>query len=267
MKVDALLARIAYHGPRRPDPRTLRDLHRQHLYTVPFENLDIPLDRPIALSVPSFYDKIVRRRRGGFCYELNGLFGWLIEQLGFRVELLSGRVLEGGGPGVEFDHLLLLVEAGERWIADVGFGDLFLEPVRLDTAREQQQDGFSFQVSGSGSERVLHRRRQGESEWEPQYAFSLTPRRLEEFGARCAYFQTSPESHFRQKAVCSRATPSGRITLANGRWIATDSGERSEREVAGEKEYRTLLKEHFGIELEPDVAVSKLMSLQGPSGG
>jgi arylamine N-acetyltransferase len=99
------------------------------MLTVPFENLDIPLGHPIVLSLPSFYDKIVRRRRGGFCYELNGLFGWLLEQLGFAVLMLSALVFHGVPPGPEFDHLVLLIEMEERLIADVGFGDSFLEPL------------------------------------------------------------------------------------------------------------------------------------------
>src|SRR3954447_25028309 len=105
MEIDAYLKRIAYRGSREPTVETLRQLHRAHLLAVPFENLDIPLGNPIVLSVPSFYDKIVERRRGGFCYELNGLFAWLLEQLGFHVELLSAGVFSGNRPGPEFDHL------------------------------------------------------------------------------------------------------------------------------------------------------------------
>ncbi|TDI15991.1 MAG: arylamine N-acetyltransferase, partial [Acidobacteria bacterium] len=101
MEINAYLKRIGYRGSRQPTAETLRQLHRAHLLAVPFENLDIPLGHPIVLSLPSFYDKIVRRRRGGFCYELNGLFGWLLEQLGFTVVMLSARVFEGAQPGPE----------------------------------------------------------------------------------------------------------------------------------------------------------------------
>ena len=99
MEIDAYLGRIGYSGPRTPTAETLRQLHRAHMFAVPFENLDIPLGNPIALSLPAFYAKIVERRRGGFCYELNGLFGWLLEQLGFRIVRLSAGVYGGGQRG------------------------------------------------------------------------------------------------------------------------------------------------------------------------
>jgi N-hydroxyarylamine O-acetyltransferase len=257
MDIDKYLKRIGYRGSREPTAETLRQLHRAHLLAVPFENLDIPLGYPIVLSVPLFYDKIVRRRRGGFCYELNGLFGCLLEQLGFAVVMLSARVFKAAQPGPEFDHLVLLIEMEERLIADVGFGDSFLEPLRLDAGEEDVQHGSAYRLTGSDSEWVLQRRR--ESKCESIYVFSLTPRRLAEFSTLCQHHQTSPESTFAQKAICSLATPDGRITLSNSRLIMT-AGERcEEREVAGEEEYRALLKTHFGIDLGEEARVDRLM--------
>ena len=264
MKIEAYLERIGYSGSREPTAGTLRRIHRAHLLAVPFENLDIPLGLPIVLSLPAFYDKIVQRRRGGFCYELNGLFGWLLERLGFSVVMLSARVFNAGRPGPEFDHLLLLVELEERLIADVGFGDSFLEPLRLDAGEEDNQQGSSYSLTGTDSERVLRRRRAG-SGWEPQYAFSLTPRRLDEFSVMCQRQQTSPESIFTRKAVCSLATPNGRITLSNGRLIVTAGGRREETKLASEGEYRALLKTRFGIALEEAARIDRLMAPIPPS--
>src|SRR5215469_12743773 len=114
MDVEAYLRRIDYSGPREVSPAALRELHRQHLFTVPFENLDIPLATPILLDGNFFYDKIVVRRRGGFCYELNGLFGQLLAAMGFCVQMLSARVRrEDGGFGPDFDHMLLKLELEE----------------------------------------------------------------------------------------------------------------------------------------------------------
>src|SRR5271170_4725651 len=114
MNIDAYLRRIEYDGPRVASVETLRALHRQHLFLVPFENLDIPLGTPIRLDIGLIYDKIVARRRGGFCYELNGLFGELLTAMGFSVQTLSARVRrEDGGFGREFDHMLLKVELDE----------------------------------------------------------------------------------------------------------------------------------------------------------
>ena len=262
METDDYLDRIGYRGSREPTAETLRQIHRAHLLAVPFENLDIPLGHPIVLSLPSFYDKIVRRRRGGFCYELNGLFGWLLEQLGFSVTMLSARVYDGAQPGPEFDHLVLLIKIEEFLIADVGFGDSFLEPLRLEAQADTSQHGSSYRLIKSDSDWVLQRRR--ESDWEPQYIFSLTPRCLAEFSAMCQYHQTSPESVFTQKAVCSLATSDGRITLSIGRLIMTTGGLREERAVAGEEEYRSLLKTHFGMDLGQEARIDRLMASGKP---
>jgi len=227
------------------------------MLSVPFENLDILLGHLIELSLPSFYEKIVKRRRGGFCYELNGLFGWLLEQLGFKVDILSVRVFNGVQPGPEFDHLILLVELEEHLVADVGFGDSFLEPLLFGTDEEDVQHHSSYRLTASGFDKVLQRKR--ESDWETQYAFSLTPRRLSEFSSMCHYHQTSPESHFTQNAICSLATTKGRITLSNNRLIVTTGGQHREQEVNSEEEYRARLKIHFDIDLGEGERVERLM--------
>ena len=148
------LLRLGDRGPCEPTAGTLTRLHRAHMRTVPFENLDICFGVPIRLELPALYDKIVARRRGGFCYELNALFGWLLGTLGFRLELLSARVYDGGRPGREFDHLLLLVDLGDRWIADVGFGDSFVEPLPLDGG-PVHQDGSDYRLVTEGPDRIL----------------------------------------------------------------------------------------------------------------
>ena len=254
MEVSTYLGRIRYAGSREPTAETLRLIHRAHLFAVPFENLDIPLGQRITLGMPAFYDKIVRRRRGGFCYELNGLFSWLLDQLGYRVSMLSARVFHGDTFGPEFDHMVLRVELDEAWIADVGFGDCFLEPLRLGPG--EQHDG-SYQLIESGSDWILQRR-SPESEWISQYAFSLTPRRLDEFAPMCHFQQTSPDSIFTRKSVCSIATPEGRVTLSNGRLIVTTEGRREERAVEDSDDYRALLASPFGVTLPNEAPIEKL---------
>ena len=169
MNTEAYLKRIGYGMSCEPTADTIWRLHRAHMLAVPFENLDIHLGHPIRLNIPSFFDKIVRRRRGGFCYELNGLFGWLLERLGFKVTLLSVRVVGEGQMGPEFDHLLLLVELDRYIIADVGFGDSFLEPLWLDAGQVARQSSGEYRLMSSGQEWELQRRR--EAHWVPQYVF------------------------------------------------------------------------------------------------
>ena len=245
MHVGDYLRRIGYDRPIDLTAETLGALHRAHIATVPFENLDIHLGVPIVLSLPAFYDKIVTRRRGGFCYELNGLFGWLLEELGFEVALHSARVASPGRLSPEFDHLVLSVELEDRWVADVGFGESSLEPLRMEPTRPGDADGYV--ISREGDLCTMARCTRGIPEI--QYVFTLLPRRLEEFEARCSYQQTSPESHFTQKTICSLATPSGRITLSGPRLIVTSEGRREERALGSGEDYRKLLKNRFGLEL------------------
>ena len=258
MDVHAYLRRIDYHGSLEPTATTLAALQGAHLWNVPFENLDVHLGRPIVLALPALYEKIVEHRRGGFCYELNGLFAWLLRELGFDVSLLSGRVFEQGQEGPEFDHLTLAVQAGGEWLTDVGFGDSFLRPLRLDGDDEVAQDSGTFRLRQAGAERMLERSRPAGAPWEPQYVFSLTPRALSDFSAMCRHHQTSPLSTFTRRTICSRATPRGRVTLANERLIVTVDGERSERPIESAREYRGVLRGEFGVELEESADVERL---------
>jgi N-hydroxyarylamine O-acetyltransferase len=245
---DAYLRRIGYRGPRDPTPQTLQALHTAHMLSVPFENLDIP-QRPIILDEDALFDKIVTRRRGGFCYELNGLFAALLRVLGFDVTLLSARVARANGDfGPEFDHLTLLIALEQRWLADVGFGDSFRAPLRLDEPGEQHEGARSYRLTHEHERWQMLQRDDG-AEWEPQYAFTLQPRRHTDFVDMCHYHQTAPESSFTQRRICSRATPDGRVTLSDMKLIVTAQSERQERLLADQTEYAAMLKQHFGIAL------------------
>jgi N-hydroxyarylamine O-acetyltransferase len=251
LNVPAYLDRIAFTGPLEPSSETLRQLHRAHMFHVPFENLDIALGNKIVCDEDAFIRKIVERRRGGFCYELNGAFAGLLRALGFRVTLLSARVSrEDGSSSPEFDHLALKVDLadGPR-LADVGFGDSFVEPLRLDQATEQLQDGRRFRIMDSGASLHVEKAEPG-GPWKRQYSFTLTPRVLSDFAAMCDYHQTSPESHFTQNRICTKATPLGRVTLAERKLILTRNGVKEEKPLGSEEEWRTALKEYFGITLD-----------------
>ena len=249
MDVAAYLARIAYAGAVRPDAKTLRDLHRAHLYSVPFENLDISLGRQIRCEEARFLHKVVNLRRGGFCYELNGAFAALLRALGYRVSLLSARVTrEDGSASPEFDHLALLVELDEPWLADVGFGDSFLEPLGPKKESEQEQPGGPFRIVPVGNVMMVQRRL-ADQNWRTLYQFTLKPHALGDFEPRCQWQQTSPDSHFVQQRICTRATPEGRITLSELKLIRTTHGKREERMLANEDEWHAALVEHFGVRL------------------
>jgi N-hydroxyarylamine O-acetyltransferase len=248
MNVPAYLERIQYAGPTAPTPETLRALHRAHLFAVPFENLDIHLDRTIICDQARFLHKIVDECRGGFCYELNGAFAALLRALGFQVTLLSARVPHAdGSDGPEFDHLALRVDLEEPWLADVGFGEGFLEPLRLKPAVEQPQVGRIYRMTDD--EGVFRLEVKADDKWKAEYSFTLQPRQLSDFAAMCHYHQTSPDSHFTRNRICTRATPEGRITLSDEKLIETQHGVRKERVLTGDQEWRATLHERFGVTL------------------
>ena len=249
MDTAAYLARIAYGGDVRLDTQTLRRLHLAHLYTVPFENLDISLGRPITCDESRFLHKIVDLHRGGFCYELNGAFAALLRKLGFQVTLLSARVArEDGSASPDFDHMALRVDLDEPWLADVGFGDSFLEPLRLDMEDAQEQRGGPFRIVPVGDVMIVQRQLP-DATWKSLFQFTMQPHSLEDFEPRCRYQQTSPESHFTRQRVCTLPTAEGRVTLSDLKLICTTGGHREERMLHDEQEWRDVLRERFGVRL------------------
>lgn len=257
MDVEAYLRRIRYDGPRKPSSATLRNLHRQHLFTIPFENLDIALGVPIQLDPERAYEKIVTRRRGGYCYELNSLFRELLAALGIEVCMLSAQVArEDGRFGPDFDHMLLKVALDEPWLVDVGFGDSFVDPLPMLAGASQSDHGRTFGVTNANS--VWELVREDGDVRVPLYRFSDVPRALSEFREMNQYQQNSPESGFTQRRVCTIATSEGRVTLSGMRLIVTKTGLRSESVLSGKAELHACLRERFGVEFAPDVDWSRL---------
>ncbi|HYP02788.1 MAG TPA: arylamine N-acetyltransferase [Pyrinomonadaceae bacterium] len=250
MNIRDYLERINYTGSLAPTAETLRELQVAHLLAVPFENLSIHAGEPIVLEDEALYNKIVERRRGGFCYEANGLFAALLRELGFDVTMLSAGVANAeGGFGPDFDHMALMVALDRRWLVDVGFGDSFLEPLLLDDRGEQVEGERAYRILPDGAHLILARRDKGK-EWEAQYRFALQPHEYADYAGMCRYHQTSPQSHFTRARICSRATREGRITLSEMRLITTSqNGGRQERILTSQGEYASMLREHFGIEM------------------
>ncbi len=247
-EVEAYLRRIGAERPVRADAAALRELHLRHLRTVPFENLSIHLGEPVVLDEKALLDKVVGARRGGFCYEINTAFAVLLRGLGYGVELLQARVVgEGGKLGIPYDHMALRVETveGERWLADVGFGDHSHFPLAFDARDDQEDPGGVFRIAetADGDLDVL---RDGKS----QYLMETRPRELADFAAGAWYHRTSPDSHFPRSLICSRLTEEGRISLSGTKLITRAHGERDERILGGDDEVREAYRELFGIELD-----------------
>lgn len=255
MNIDAYLERINYNGSCDVNAETLRALQVAHLLSVPFENLSIHAGEPIVLNEDALYTKIVDQRRGGFCYECNGLFAGLLRALGFDVAMLAAGVARPDGSfGPLFDHMTLMVTLDERWLVDVGFGESFLEPLLLDTRSDQVQGTRTFRLVDVDDCVVLMRRNDGE-DWQPQYRFTLQPYTFPDYEEMCRYHQTSPDSHFTKGLICSRATTDGRITLSDMRFITTYGPQRlrNERTLSSREDYDRVLRDEFGVVMKNPV--------------
>lgn len=265
MDVRKYLSRIGFEGQVTVSLELLRSVHTCHLLSVPFEDLTVHSGGRVQLQLPLLYDKIVNRRRGGFCFENNGLFSWLLVKLGFQVTLLSAQVkgLITGCYGPPFDHLILLVTLdGRRWLCDVGFGvPGFSAPLSLDSGGLQEQGHRVYRIRKDTGVYFLEWQREDnkgpEGDWSEIYKFTLEPRRLEDFAEMCQYHQSSPCSIFFCKSLCTVLQPSGRLTYIGNKLITTTfptegTGgvvESSTREL-DEDEIPGLLAEKFGIVLD-----------------
>lgn len=251
--VRAYLARIGLDATVATDAAGLTALQRAHLRSVPFENLSIHLGEEIVLDEVALAEKVARRGRGGFCFEMNGAFGALLQSLGFAVELLEARVY--GPPflppdqrklGIRYDHLCLLVHLPEGpRLADVGFGASFAEPLAADATGPQVDPNGTFELVPVDDGWVDLR-------WNGAAQYCLDPRprsSIAEFEPGRLFHTTSPDSPFTQRTVCSLPTTAGRVTVTNRTLITTAAGIRTEREVDDDAELLAIYRDAFGLHL------------------
>lgn len=244
----AYLARIRYEGAVLPSAETLRALHLAHVLTVPFENLDVHLRRPISLDPADLFRKIVLSRRGGYCFELNGLFALLLEELGFVVRRLAARVLYGTEGVRPRSHQVLLVHLdGERWLVDVGFGGQGLrEPLLFVAGQEHRQGPDQFRLTtDERGEHVLECRL--EEAWTNLYSFALDPWLPVDYQFANYYHSHAPESPFVQRLICTMPTLDGRKIFTEKLLKVRGLDHTQKHHVTSEGECQQLLQEHFGL--------------------
>jgi N-hydroxyarylamine O-acetyltransferase len=257
LDVAAYLDRLGARRPAAPTLDALAELTLAHLYAVPFENLDIAAHRPLSLEPDALFDKIVVRRRGGFCYELNGLFATLLRELGFQVTLLAGQVFDPstGTPGPERAHLVLLVELDGPRLVDVGWGEAYRRPFALRAGNEHVDPAiaaYRLEETDAGRWQVVERHDDSletnlrpSAGWRIAYRFELTPHELPDFAETCRWQETE-SPFFTGHRFCTIATADGRRTLMDDRLIVREGGTRSERPV-DDDEVPALLEDLFGV--------------------
>ena len=278
-EVQEYLARIHYRGPKEPTIDTLSELQRCHILAVPFENLSVFGKEKIILSKDWLFDKIVRRHRGGFCFELNTMFSFLLNYFGFKYKTHAGMVYsrKTGRIGPPCDHRVLMVNIeGELWLTDVAFGDSCWMPLRLTGLAEQQEqqsgiyrirkdgDFYIFEekvkiiVDDFGREEMVKEQftSPGDPSWAPRYGFDLIPRQTEDFHKMLDYHQTDAKSPFTHDRICTVAKPRGRVTLSGSKIVTTTYlgdhkiKKESKEILGGEEEVVEELEQKFGIKRE-----------------
>ncbi len=252
MKIDAYLDRIAYSGPMRKDIATLTALHRAHLRAIPYENLDVQFGRPVTLELSAIFDTLVTRRRAGWCYEMNGLFGWALAELGFKVTRSAGAVMrQARGDEAIGNHLVLKVELEEAiFLADVGFGDGPLDPIFIASG-PFISSGFEFAVSrlDDGWWR-LHNHKSGGA---ASFDFNMKPADEALLAERCFWLQSSPESPCVQNAVLQHHSADG-LWMMRGRVLRkVTPAAQKDYLIESAAEYVGVLAEVFGLRL-PEAA-------------
>ncbi len=254
MRLGDYLERIGWSGTTTPTLDTLDALLRAHNHTVPFENLDVQLGKTLTTGVEDAYDKIVKARRGGWCYEQNGLFGWALSQIGFDVQRIAASVMRASrGPAAHANHLTLLVSLPDdeaRWLVDVGFGGSLLRPIRLEEATHHHAP-FTVGLRQLDDGCWQYWESLGDGEF--SFDFEHGPADEHAMSERCRYLQTSPESGFVQNFVCQLRRPDSHIALRGRVVTVVEPGGKRKRLLDSADELVATLSDEFQL-IVPEAA-------------
>ncbi|MDQ8187052.1 arylamine N-acetyltransferase [Pelagicoccus sp. SDUM812002] len=247
--------RIGFTAEAKPTLSSLKHLHRLHEESIPFENLDPLLNRPVSIDPPDVFEKLVAQKRGGYCFEQNTLFAAVLRAIGFRVDPLLARVswLAPEDVTTPLSHMVLRVETefGPH-LADVGFGGVGLvEPIALDTSETQHLD-FEPRRIIQRDEQLVHQIKLSD-DWNDIYQLSPKPVPPIDLEIGNWYSHTHPQARFRNSLLVARLTKTGRIVVADTELIERDwSGNAKRTEIKSQSELRQILSDRFDLELSPE---------------
>lgn len=255
LNLDAYSSRIGYTGPLPPTLETLQQLHERHPDAIPFEAIDVLMDRGVDISPNAVEDKLVHAGRGGYCFEHNNLFKRVLESIGFYVEDLSARVRWNAKPGARpnpHTHMALRVMVdNEPWLVDVGFGGCVLTtPLRMNTTEPQATQHEPFRLVPFGPGLLLQVLI--DKQWRAVYDLSLETCVTSDYEMANWYTAAHPDSHFRHNMMVARTTPTARYTLLNGRFTIRDSDGNSQRIALDADGIEQTLRDTFRLPVQPD---------------
>jgi N-hydroxyarylamine O-acetyltransferase len=249
--LDSYLERIGYTGGTDVSEETLMELHIAHTLNIPFENLDVYYGKPILLDELSLFNKIVKSRRGGYCFEMNGLFSIVLQKLGFNITNLLARGIIDGIDYTAKTHQVMLVEINNRkWLADVGFGnDGIIAPLILKEGRDQEQFAHAYRLLKDPEYGYVMQKKIA-GKYISMYAFTLNRCYPMDFIMSNHFTATFPESFFVKMRMCTMPTREGRITLTDTRFKIITKGDVTEKEIENDDEFNRVLKKYFKLDLD-----------------
>lgn len=251
MNIEKYIQRIGHKHQLSISHECLKSLHQCHVMTIPFEALDVQLNRTIKLDLESIYDKVILKNRGGFCYELNYLFYSFLTQIGFDCSMVSSRIFDNGSYGPEFDHMSIVVKLEEDWLVDIGFGDLFIEPLKIHSNQNQEDRFRTYKIQElKGEEFLLLESLKNKNDFRKKYIFNLKTRSIDAFSDQCHYKQFSPESYFVKNRICTLPTAFGRKTIMNDVFKVKFNDQVKKIKINNKTELIKILKEEFNVSIE-----------------
>jgi N-hydroxyarylamine O-acetyltransferase len=250
--LDEYFKRINYSGSTEATEETLNEVHICHTLNVPFENLDVFYGRPPLLDEESLYGKIVKNRRGGYCFEMNGIFSIVLKSMGFRVTDLLARVTIDGINYTSKTHQVILVETENRkWLVDVGFGnDGIIAPLLLVEDTDQRQFAHIYRIIKEPRFNGYLLQKKAGDTYSSMYAFTMDACYPEDFVMSSHYTATFPVSFFKMMRMCTMPTKEGRITLTDTHLKVTKNGDITENEIKNEDDFKRHLKQYFRLDLD-----------------
>jgi N-hydroxyarylamine O-acetyltransferase len=254
--LDAYFRRIGYQGPRAPTLNVLRAIHARHPAAIPYEGIDVLLGRPVDIAPDAIFDKLVRRGRGGYCFEQNGLFKAVLVEMGYAVEAFLGRVLWFLGPDAPLPlrtHMAMRVTIdGQAWLADVGFGGTVMSaPLLMTEFEPQTTPNGVYRLTPIGNELKLEIL--SPSGWKPMVLIALQPQLDVDFIAPNWFTSTHPRSIFRNRLMACRATAEARYSLIDNRLTVRKSDGEWAQETLDRAALEATLHDVFAVDVTEEV--------------
>jgi N-hydroxyarylamine O-acetyltransferase len=261
VKLEAYLERVGFTGKARPDLDTLTRLHRGHLANIAYENLDVLFKRPLDFDQERIFDKLVAERRGGWCYEMNGLLAWALEEIGFRVTRMAGCVIrERMGEAFTGNHLVLITHLEKDYLCDVGFGDGLASPTPL-LEGEITQAGFVSRLEHMADGWWRFHNHQNCSA--PSFDFRAEPAHPDMLARMCTLLQTSEKSPFTQNLILQRRRPDRVDAIRNSFRISAYPDRLERRVMIDAEELRGEIRTLLGVDMAEAATLWPLAERRG----